>query len=111
MLGGIVASALALPDRYRRFFIVTFSVLATGSLALIIHTSEATPGVPHFSDMAPPLRAAANISRNRFNDLVQNWLFELCLAVVFGMLIGIIGPRAYQKRNGANGFRRTTFSN
>jgi hypothetical protein len=104
MLGGIVASALALPDRYRRFFIATFSVLAVGNLILIIRTSEATSDMPHFSDLLLSFKAAAEISRNRLGDLVQDWFFELGLALVVGTLIGIFGPREYQKRVRRNWF-------
>jgi hypothetical protein len=97
MLGGIVASALALSDRYRRFFIVTFSVLAAGNFILIVRTSEATPGVPHFSDLVLASATAAVSARDNLIVLAENRTLQIAAAVIIGVILGFIGPSAYQR--------------
>lgn len=53
MVGGVVVSAYAIPDPWRKRAVVGFSFLGLLNLALIILTYENTPDVPHFADLGP----------------------------------------------------------
>ena len=97
MLGGIVASALAQSDRYRRFFIATFSVLAAGNFVLIVRTSEATPGVRHFSDLVLVSATAAVTARDNLVALTENRTLQIAAAVIIGVILGFVGPHTYQR--------------
>lgn len=97
MLGGIVVSALALPDPARRIAIWLFSILGAGNLVLIIYTSERTPDLPHLSDLVLASTTAAVSVRDNLIALAENRPLQIAAALAIGLILGFIGPLAYKR--------------
>ncbi len=97
MVGGVVVSAYAIPDPWRKRAVVGFSFLGLLNLALIILTYENTPDVPHFADLGPFIWRGSITIWARIVAVAENHILQTVAAAAAGVVLGSASHFGYQK--------------